>query len=94
MLEGKLTLPVLYALNSTGEKRAEEIAVKVKNGVATSDEIACLVEFTKSHGGIEYAVQAMQAYKEKAVSLLAALPDTDVKTALAAYLDYVVDREK
>lgn len=94
MLEGKLTLPVLYVLNSTGDKCAEEIAVKVKNGEATPDEIAYLIEFTKRHGGIEYAMQAMQAYKERAASLLATLPNTDVKTALMAYLDYVVDREK
>ena len=94
MLEGKLTLPVLYALNSTGDKCAEEIAVKVKNGEATPDEIAYLIEFTNRHGVIEYAMQAMQAYKERAASLLATLPNTDVKTALMAYLDYVVDREK
>ena len=94
MLEGKLTLPVLYALNATHDKAAEEIAMKVKDGTATSDEIARLIEFTKQQGGIGYAVETMHAYKEKALSLLAGLPDTDVKTALTAYLDYVVDRDK
>ena len=94
MLEGKLTLPVLYALNSTKDKAAEEIAVKVKSGSATTDEIDYLIEFAKQQGGIEYAVQTMLTYKEKAMSLLLTLPDTDVKTALVAYLNYVVDRDK
>lgn len=94
MLEGKLTLPVLYALNSTKDKAAEEIAVKVKSGSATTDEIDYLIEFAKQQGGIEYAVQTMLAFKEKALSLLLTLPDTDVKTALVAYLNYVVDRDK
>lgn len=94
MLEGKLTLPVLYALNKTNDEAAAALAVKVKNGEATSDEIAHLIEFAKQHGGIEYAIQTMQAYKEKALSLLAGLPDTDVKAALAGYLDYVVERDK
>ncbi len=94
MLEGKLTLPVLYALNATQDREAEEIAMKVKGGTATSDEIARLIEFAKQQGGIEYAVKTMQVYKEKALSLLATLPDTDIKTALTAYLDYVVDRDK
>ena len=40
MLEGKLTLPALYALNSTRDKQAQEIAAKVKSGTATTDEIA------------------------------------------------------
>ena len=94
MLEGKLTLPVIYALNATKDKVAEEIAIKVKNGEASADEIACLIDFTKQHGGIEYATKTMYAFREKALSLLASIPDSDVKTALTAYLDYVVEREK
>lgn len=94
MLEGKLTLPVLYALNSTGDEAARQLAVKVKGGEATTDEIVRLIEFTKQNGGIEYASQTMYAYRDKALSLLASMPDTDVRTALAAYLDYVVEREK
>lgn len=94
MLEGKLTLPVIYALNATKDKVAEEIAIKVKNGEASTDEIACLIDFTKQHGGIEYATKTMYAFREKVLSLLASIPDSDVKTALTAYLDYVVEREK
>lgn len=94
MLEGKLTLPVLYALNSTRDEAARELAVKVKCGEANTDEIVRLIDFTKQNGGIEYASQMMYAYRDKALSLLASMPDTDVRTALAAYLDYVVEREK
>lgn len=94
MLEGKLTLPVLHALNSTEDSAAKAIAVKVKNGTATDEEIARLIDFAKQNGGIEYAIQTMYAYKEKALALLADLPDTDVKTALISYLDYVIERDK
>lgn len=94
MLEGKLTLPVLYALNTTRDKEAEKIAVKVKNGEASADEIGRLIEFAKQCGGIEYAIKTMHVFKEEALSLLATLPDSDVKTALTTYLDYVVDRDK
>ncbi len=94
MLEGKLTLPVIYALNTTKDKIAEGIAIKVKNGEASTDEIAYLIDFTKQHGGIEYATETMYAFREKALSLLASIPDSDVKTALTAYLNYVVEREK
>lgn len=94
MTEGKLTLPVLYVLNSTKNKAAEEIAIKIKSGEATAAEIAHLIEFTKLHGGIEHALRTMRVYREKALSLLDSIPDTAVKTALVAYLDYVVEREK
>ncbi len=94
MLEGKLTLPALYVLNSTGDTWAKQMAVKVKNGTATAEEIARLIEFVKQNGGIEYAIDAMKCYQEKAAALLASLPESDVRAALSAYVDYVVDRKK
>ena len=94
MLEGKLTLPALHVLNKVQDRVAQEIALKVKEGTATSDEIARLIEHIKENGGIEYAVQTMNAYRQKAFDLLASLPESDVRVALRAYLDYVVDREK
>lgn len=94
MLEGKLTLPALYVLNTTKDNEMQEIAIKVKEGTATLEEIANLITFIKKNGGIEYAVRTMEAYKQKAFSLLASLPDSDVCAALRAYLDYVVDRDK
>ncbi|MCI1683861.1 MAG: polyprenyl synthetase family protein [Bacteroides sp.] len=94
MLEGKLTLPALYVLNSTKDKGAAEIAVKVKKGLATPLEIASLIEFSKKNGGIEYAVDKMREFKCKALDLLGSLPDSGIKSALEFYLDYVVDRDK
>ncbi|WP_289193421.1 polyprenyl synthetase family protein, partial [Bacteroides acidifaciens] len=90
MLEGKLTLPALYVLNKTKDSVAQEIALKVKEGTATSDEITRLIEYVKENGGIEYAILTMNAYKQKAFDLLASLPDSDVCVALRAYLEYVV----
>lgn len=94
MHEGKLTLPVLYALNSSSNSEALEWGRKVKSGTATSDEIANLVAFTKEHGGIEYAVSKMEEYRQKALDLLSDKPDSEIKTALVTYLDYVMKRVK
>ncbi len=94
MHEGKLTLPVLRALNATRDEEASRIAVRVKRGLATPEEIARLVQFTKEHGGIGSAVQTMYRLRDEAMELLSGLPDTGVKHALEAYLNYVVEREK
>lgn len=94
MKEGKLTLPVLHALNVTGDAEAAQLAVRVKQGLASSEEIAQLIEFTKQNGGIDYALQKMDKLKKEALSLLASVPDNAVKAALVAYLDYVVERVK
>lgn len=95
MLEGKLTLPAIYALNITQDKEAVAIAMKVKNGTATTDEIARLIAFTKQNGGIEYAETVMREYCAKALDMLAAtFVPSDVCTALETYLNYVVERDK
>lgn len=94
MQEGKLTLPVLHVLNTTDDEEAKRIAFRVKQGVATSEEISYLVEFTKQHHGIEYALSMMDKYRNKALSLLDQYEDGPVRSAIHAYLDYVINRNK
>ena len=94
MLEGKLTLPALYLLNHTDHKEAHDMALKVKKGTANEEDIHALIELTKAHGGIEYALQAIETYRQKTLALLGRLPHTDVRHALEEYVNYVVNREK
>ena len=93
MSEGKLTLPVLYALNSTHFDSMVTLARKVKAGTINLDEIAVLVEFTKQQGGIEYAEKRMLDYRLQAqVFIDENVKKAEIRDALTAYLDYVVQR--
>ena len=93
MAEGKLTLPVIYALRSTGNQDMLALARKVKAGTVTKDEIAELVKFTKENGGIEYADQRMwELHAESVYFLEHEVHDEDVRKSLRAYLDYVIER--
>lgn len=95
MAEGKLTLPVIYALNSTGNSDMNELAHKVKEGRVSADEISRLVEFTKKHGGIEYAEQKMDYFRQLCLDFIAKYSaKQDVKEALRAYVDFVIQRNK
>ncbi len=93
MLEGKLTLPVIYALNSTGNKDMLSLAMKVRNRTISPDEIATLVEFTKENGGIEYAQKRMQTHRLEAQSFIDNfVKDEALGKSFEAYLDFVVRR--
>ena len=93
MTEGKLTLPVIYALNTTDFEAMHTLAKKVKAGTVNKDEIAVLVEFTKQQGGIEYAEQKMQDFSKLCMSYIDEyVKNKTVKEALTAYVDYVVQR--
>lgn len=93
MQEGKLTLPVIYAINSTGNAEAKAIAMKVKGHEATSEEIAWLIDFAKANGGIEYAEKQMEQLRDEALVLIADFHNSEVKTALQQYIDFVIGRE-
>lgn len=95
MAEGKLTLPVIYALKSTGDEEMLALARKVKEGTVSAGEIARLVEFTKANGGIEYAERRMQEMHAEAKKFLSSrVPDETIRRALEAYLSYVIERTK
>jgi octaprenyl-diphosphate synthase len=93
MAEGKLTLPVIYALNNTNFDAMVTLAQKVKARTINTDEIAVLVEFTKQEGGIDYAEKKMSEISKLCKDYLEEnVKDKAVKEALTAYVDYVVRR--
>ena len=95
MAEGKLTLPVLYALNSTEDEEMKAIARKVKSRDVSLEEISRLVAFTKANGGIEYAEQKMLELRSQCLQFIDAESVTEeIRIALTAYIDYVIQRNK
>lgn len=94
MLEGKLTLPVIYALKSTDNKQMMALAMKVKEGMVNADEIAQLVAFAKESGGIEYAEKKMLEFHSEALQFVSnCVHDGAIARALKAYLDFVIQRK-
>ena len=93
MVEGKLTLPVIYALNHSHLESMHTLARKVKALKANPDEIAVLVEFTKEQGGIEYAEHKMEEIATSCMEYINGhVNNKGIKDALTAYLDYVIRR--
>lgn len=95
MAEGKLTLPVIYALNTVGDEAMFALARKVKEGTVTADEIAVLVDFTKENGGIEYARRRMDELRMQCDAFIrGSVGDREIGDALTAYVDFVIRRTK
>lgn len=95
MMEGKLTLPVLHALNTyEGDKKVlyRQIALKVRQQEATKLEIQQLVAFAREHGGVAYAQSCIENMRKQAFQILSNLKNADVRCALEAYFDYVIGR--
>jgi octaprenyl-diphosphate synthase len=93
MAEGKLTLPVIYALNHSDFEPMKLLARKVKSGTINVEEIAVLVEFAKQSGGIQYAERMMDLYSQKAQKYIDSCVKPELKEAYEAYLEYVIRRK-
>lgn len=94
MVEGKLTLPVLYALQSTKNQEMKEIAFRVKEGEVTPEEIHRLVQFTIDNGGIEYARRKMEDFRREAYDLIEDCDNEGIRNSFKAYIDFCIEREK
>lgn len=91
--EGKVTLPLLYALQQGGEEATRYLDMIVSKDFSTAN-IEALIEFALLQGGIEYAEQRMKEYHDKALDLLGELPASEARDALIALAEYIVTRKK
>ena len=93
--EGKLTLPIIYALNATQDEDMMRLVHKVKAHNVTHEEVETLVRFAKENGGIEYAQRRMWDFHAEAQGFIDKyVKDETIRTSLQTYLDYVIKRRK
>jgi octaprenyl-diphosphate synthase len=94
MREGKLTLPALYVLNTLKDEAMISLALKIRSLEATSEEIAHFIDYVKMNGGIDYATEVMVNYRNQALQILPQTTSPQLRDALTAYIDYVIERKK
>lgn len=95
MMEGKVTLPLLFALNNSPEEESSRMnsLLKSENGIG-KEQAAELSAFAIRYGGIEYAKNKMSAMADEAKALLNQFPDNKYRHVLAQIIDYFISRER
>lgn len=91
--EGKITLPLLYALSIDSlptHKEMEELSRKPELSEA---EIRTLTDFAIENGGIEYTYRKMRELRDEAATILSTLPDNEARRALMVVLDSIITRD-
>lgn len=92
--EGKVTLPLLHALEAGRREEVESFLKIINEKDFSTENIEALIAFAKANGGIEYAEMRMREYHTKAVEVLLELPESEARSALLLLADYIVEREK
>jgi len=91
--EQKMTLPLIYTLNTCTAEEKKWLINSVKNHNKDKKRVREVIAFVKAHKGLDYASKRMCDYQQKALALLADFPTSDYKDALTLMVNYVIERE-
>ncbi|KAA3601552.1 MAG: polyprenyl synthetase family protein [Calditrichaeota bacterium] len=92
LLEGKLTLPMILALETCDKKERKEIISKVKKGIELNN-LEYFINFINRYEGLEKSELMAQKFVEKGISSLDFFDDSKYKNALIELLQFTVSRE-
>lgn len=92
--EGKVTLPLLYALSVAPADESEACMELLRRGNLSSEEIENLVSFAISHHGIDYSYSYMRNLQNQAVRLLDCYPDSEWKSSFIDLFEFIITRSK
>ena len=91
--EKKLTLPLIYALNTIDKPARREIIYIIKNQNKDPVKIKYVLQKVVEAGGIKYAAKKMAEYRDEALKILSEFPESDVRKGLEELVMYTTDRK-
>ena len=92
--EQKMTLPLIYVLNTVSEKDKKWLINSIKNKNTDKKRVKEVISFVKNNGGLEYAIQKMKALQAEALEILMQYPKSEYRDSLELMVNYVIDRKK
>lgn len=90
--EGKMTLPLIYALSKTDAPRHSEMVELSHKDILEPSDIATLIEYAKEQGGIDYAYSRMEQLKQQADEIISRLPHSESLDAFRMIFSYIISR--
>jgi octaprenyl-diphosphate synthase len=92
--EKKITLPLIFTLEKVSKKEKSAIIYILKNKNKSNEDVQFVIEKVKQAGGIQYAQEKMDSFKNKALELLAGFPQSEECLALMEMVKYTTERKK
>lgn len=92
--ERKMTLPLIYALNTSSKSDRKELINIVKNHNEEPKFVKIAIKKVIEAGGVKYAHDRMIELKNEALALISDIENNQAKEALIGLVEYTVNREK
>jgi octaprenyl-diphosphate synthase len=90
--EGKLTLPVIYALKQARPKDRDVMIKIIQDNEFDTEDFKTLIELLGRYGGIEYTQKTAAAYIETAKAALSIFQPSPTKQTMLDIADYALAR--
>ncbi|MFR9620729.1 MAG: polyprenyl synthetase family protein [Rikenellaceae bacterium] len=94
MVEGKITLPLLMPLEESSAEQREEVLSHVRQAHLEPQSVEWIARWVEQREGVAMATQVMQAYIERATSILAQFPQSPYRTSLVDLCAYITQRDR
>lgn len=91
--EKKLTLPLIYTLNNADSALKRKLIYIIKNENKDPKKVKFVIDAVVDAGGIKYASDKMNAYRDEALDILNSFPENPVKQVLEELVRYTTDRK-
>lgn len=91
--EGKVTLPLIYALETASAEERKLVETVLADGNYDQVPFAKILQILHRHNGIEKAQLRAQSFTEKARAIIGEFPESPYQRALLAVTDLVTDRD-
>lgn len=92
--EKKMTLPLIYALKNASWLEKRKIINLVKNNKEDKEKIQLVIDFVRNSGGLIYAENKMNQFKNEAFEILQEFPDNKYKKGLEQLVNFTTNRTK
>ena len=91
--EGKVTLPLIYALNDASTEERKLVETVLADGSYDQVPFSKILQILNRHRAIERAQERAREFTEKARAIIASFPESPYQKALASVTGLVTDRD-
>jgi octaprenyl-diphosphate synthase len=91
--EGKVTLPLIYALEEATPEERRLVETVLRDNSYERVPFRKVLDIVQDHNGIERALGRAQTFTDQARSIISSFPESPAQRALAAVIELVIERD-
>jgi octaprenyl-diphosphate synthase len=94
LIEGKMTLPLIYALREASTREKAKALEILRNDDFRDEGFKFIMDIVEKYKGVQQTKRLAKGFANKAKDAISSLPENECKRSLDLLADYVAERRK